>query len=780
MFCTLCSSFPAAAKNQPVGTVVVGDNSFVINTSSTHGYLRTSFPVSKSSSPKTASELPASFSLRDLGLVSPVKNQGAMGTCWAHADCNAIETNLIKENPYVNLSEWQLAYTVYNGPKAFPMSDTEKAWYDQGGNFVHSFAPISAWRAGVSEELFPGYGYEDDQELAQADAKVQEPGNCFHATDIQMFYMPPKDDDSAYIPELLETVNEMKQAIYSGKSLVLDYYNNDICYKEGDGYTSYYNPGYYTDGTDEDSSGYHAVSVVGWDDNFPAKNFAEKPSINGAFLVKNSWGSYWGDDGYFWMSYADKTVIDVFTIEGRNAETPEKMYLHDDYGFVCGYSFSDDETDTQISAANIFTAEEYGRLKEAMFCTGVPDDRYTISVYTDLTDLSDPTSGTLAALSEGSVHSAGFHTVPLSTSVPLTKGQTFSIVVKMEGEPGCHLACEASVKTTYEFWDGDVSYYEATFLDEETIRQSLAPNQSFYSMDGIQWSDVYDSGTIRTVLDETGCTTVTESVLGNLCVRGIVEPLGSVTASSYSPYFLEGDTLTLESKDDGMGIFYSIDGGEPQLYTGPISLTENCTIHAYTPGNENDPFSLRHSYQKLPAKIDTIKVAYDDYTDTIIEDYGIVSDDSILFDTYGDGEKAVITISGLPGLDIQYLVNGEPLGEEHTYTWEYGDAFISLLHITATGKGMESTEYTLRHYDSDSEVYYHFGDPNMDGETNALDAADVLIYAAACGAGEDVSDYDSAWIYCADINYDGKVNANDAASMLVISANQGAGEYEGK
>ena len=48
---------------------------------------------------------------------------------------------------------------------------------------------------------------------------------------------------------------------------------------------------YYYNGSEMST---HAVAIVGWDDSYPRTNFATAPPGDGAFIVRNSWGSLWG------------------------------------------------------------------------------------------------------------------------------------------------------------------------------------------------------------------------------------------------------------------------------------------------------------------------------------------------------------------------------------------------------------------------------------------------------------------------------------------------------
>ena len=66
----------------------------------------------------------------------------------------------------------------------------------------------------------------------------------------------------------------------------------------------------------------------------PAEYFNAKPSENGAWLVKNCWGTDWGDGGYFWISYAEK-LSDVYSIESEKAQANMNLFQYDDYGGFC-------------------------------------------------------------------------------------------------------------------------------------------------------------------------------------------------------------------------------------------------------------------------------------------------------------------------------------------------------------------------------------------------------------------------------------------------------------
>ncbi len=123
---------------------------------------------------------------------------------------------------------------------------------------------------------------------------------------------------------------------------------------------AYYNP--------SSKRGGHAVTIIGWDDNYSRDNFSpNKPNKDGAWLVQNSWGSSWGNEGCFWMSYEQLLRFAmIFDVEEVNPNIRE--YYHDDLGFTNEISFASTAVDKTVLAANVFKVKgDHEKLREIGF-----------------------------------------------------------------------------------------------------------------------------------------------------------------------------------------------------------------------------------------------------------------------------------------------------------------------------------------------------------------------------------------------------------------------------
>jgi hypothetical protein len=176
------------------------------------------------------------------------------------------------------------------------------------------------------------------------------------------------------------------------------------------------------------AGGNHAVTIIGWDDNYAKTNFSTQPPGNGAWIVRNSWGTAWGSGGDFYVSYYDismgRNENAVFTAQGAWNYT--KNYMYDFFGLGTSWGW---ETDSIGYGANIFTASAAGTIKAVSFWTPIAGTQFTAKVYAN-PSAGNPASGTLKSTLSGSVVNAGYYTKVLTTTVPITNGQKFSVVIQ--------------------------------------------------------------------------------------------------------------------------------------------------------------------------------------------------------------------------------------------------------------------------------------------------------------------------------------------------------------
>ena len=367
------------------------------------------------------------------------------------AECivDVTETEEIKEYDF---SEWNMATNTSVYAKDGLGFDWDTANF--GGNHQMATAYLARWDGAVLEENdpYPEFNSNPSAGYKKVDAD-------YHIQDVE--WLPAREgalDNNEIKSALMEY-----GAVYTLFNVDWNYFDTAIL--------NYYCP-------NKLDYGGHCVTIVGWDDNYSKSNFVIEPPGNGAFLCKNSWGEYVGDNGYFYISYYDAQMgrmdSNAVVTGFEKKSNYNKIYQYDPLGAV-GYIGYGDTT----YAANVFpesgsTLSQDEDLKAVSFYTYHKNTSYDVYIVTDYKD-SDSLSKLWTPAATGVIKNSGYHTVNLKTPVSLKAGTRFAVVVKLD-VPG---------EISYVYCEYPVSGYSSN--------ARANADESYYSPDGESWSDfTYD------------------------------------------------------------------------------------------------------------------------------------------------------------------------------------------------------------------------------------------------------------------------------------------------
>ncbi|MBQ8514201.1 MAG: hypothetical protein IJ496_02275 [Ruminococcus sp.] len=407
-----------------------------------------------------ASSLPEAFDLREEGYVTPVRDQGAEGMCFAFAAVGACETNLLMQglesNPEtLDLSEAHMGYFLYTQQES-PLDPMYGDYIDtagkgaDGGNGIFASAALASG-IGTQQELF--CSYEDWDSGYSAYQRYSGP---YRLHTMETITLVATSSERDVIKGWLMESGGVSVAFSSSYSF---YYDNGTSYA------------YYTQDRSFYEDANHAALIVGWDDSYSRENFPEdrRPDHDGAWLVKNSYGVDLLDDGYFWMSYEEPSAGSYCRYELIPVSEYDDVYEYDGAGYVTAYNYD--------AAANIFLAENDCLLTETAFYVPAGNGNnvsYEIDVYTLEENTSDPTDGKRVSTISGRVQYGGYFTVPLEEEIELSEGQQFSLVLRLKTSSGSggYLPIEED------------SAINSTFH----LQYNARPGES-YVLQGRQWTD---------------------------------------------------------------------------------------------------------------------------------------------------------------------------------------------------------------------------------------------------------------------------------------------------
>jgi len=196
-------------------------------------------------------KLPASVDWRTKGAVTPVKNQGQCGSCWAFSTTGTLEGfHAINTGTLLSFSEQQIV-------------DCDTTCYGCGGGWPYLALEYTAANGIEQESQYPYTAMDGTCKYDKSEATAVNTGYTFVTT---------------------KSTNALLTAIVSMPV--------SVCIEADQEVFQFYTSGVITAAENCGASIDHAVLAVGYD----------TIQSQQAFIVKNSWGTTWGDEGYVYIA----------------------------------------------------------------------------------------------------------------------------------------------------------------------------------------------------------------------------------------------------------------------------------------------------------------------------------------------------------------------------------------------------------------------------------------------------------------------------------------------
>lgn len=240
--------------------------------------------------------------------------------------------------------------------------------------------------------------------------------SAYRATDIKFFQKNYNQDQT-----LTDNyINEVKQVVYNNGS-VLTLANWNYLYIKGNSMNS-------INSNARDNLN-HAVVIDGWDDNYDKSNFLQKPKNNGAFLVRNSWGT--NDHGYYWVSYEDKSIVPTYTIQDYEKTASNERIYNLEEGALCPTVTINKKT---AGFVNIFSLKGKEQLDKISFYTSDVGAEYQI-YYVPLDQDGNLDLNGMKPISEsGTVNYEGYYTKQIKSPIIKQGKVAIMVVIKSSGK----------------------------------------------------------------------------------------------------------------------------------------------------------------------------------------------------------------------------------------------------------------------------------------------------------------------------------------------------------
>ena len=558
--------------------------------------------------------IPTKYDLRD---VIPenvtIRNQMNTNSCWAFATLGVLESSLglSDKNASANTVAYDFSERHMNYAStrtAFLNNQINEYGFSRelgdGGNFWMASTYLTNGIGAIEESDLPFENNEDDIDISEIQNK-----------EVKTTLYDTEEFESVTPEEREQVMQSMKEHIMNYGGIYANIHGADL-----NGENSYNNKtGALYCKNPETESIDHAITIIGWDDDYSKDNFNEeqRPEENGAWIVKNSWGEYltekvlnfkqaifdqnkdaciengWltaeqvpdsvvvenleniygegkvqiqgdnalvevGDNGYMYISYEDCNIYT--SMAGIEKVTYSKDYDNVYQNDLLGFQKIIDITSPgTISLANVFKRDS-GIQEELSKISIFSSKSYEYKVFVNPNgDSKDPNDLIEMKLKEGDTQTvdAGYHVLEFAEPIKLT-GDSFVVVVQIvNAEDVKKVAIECKVEGTA--WEDAVINTGESFFTEE---------QGFSTND---WDDM-------------ATWQSDEQLRGNLCIKAYTDEVeGTQEVQLSDIYIAQEPTKTAYQEGDnfdktGMKVMarYS-DGSSKEVANYDVVDGENLT-----------------------------------------------------------------------------------------------------------------------------------------------------------------------------------------------------------
>lgn len=415
-----------------------------------------------------------------------IRNQYNTSNCWAFAGLSSLETNLALNN-YNNgknlskIYDYSERHINYSTSRLFANDVINKFGFNRtpatGGQWYIFENYLSSGQGAINESDMP---FEDNNNIIDISA-IQNKQVQTRLYDT--IYFKDYNNKNLSSQERTEQMNIIKQHIKNYGSVFASIHGDSSdaslfnCYNNATG-AKYCNDSE-THKTD------HAVSIIGWDDGYEVKNFAEnmKPTSPGAWIIRNSWGENieynldqfksdyfnlyteqcksvgWnkpedipnevieqagytisgnnilipiGDKGYMYVSYEDCNI-------GKTLYGITKAIDTVDYDYIYQYNELYPAVQISLNTPTTYICNNFEKQSDNKeFLTGVAltaPETYTCKVYVNPNGIEkDKSNLQLVNLQAGESETidTGYHTLEFAEPLEIKSNQ-FAVVVEIQG-----------------------------------------------------------------------------------------------------------------------------------------------------------------------------------------------------------------------------------------------------------------------------------------------------------------------------------------------------------